>query len=511
MPVAYFSKKLTPTQRHYSTIEQEMLAIVEVLEEYRNFLIGADIIIYTDHKNLLASSTINDRVFRWKQKIQEYNPVIKYIKGHKNTEADALSRLPILSTQDGIETMLNHPPVDPYNPILNTNPLELSTVHSHQQRDAALLRALREDSRFSMTKTYKQDIIVYQVPGSQRRAIVIPQILQYPTIRWLHSILGHAGNTRLLATITSHFWFPQMKQMIIDYVKKCSYCQKYNKQIQKYGQLPPKNIEHLSPWDEVCVDLIGPWKIVINQFEYHFRALTCIDPIINLPEIIPINNATSREVANAFEDHWLSRYPLPQRYIHDNGNEFLGWEFTFMLKKNNIKSVPTTVKNPQSNAMVERMHQSISTMLAISIQENPPKGFEEAANLVQRKCMDTQFSLRATVHSTMKLSPGELAFGRNMLNPFSTQINWDELLKRKQETIDKYDFKENSKRLDFDYKIGDKVLILNKATFRNKLDPSTLPEGPWEIKQVHANGTVSIQRNNYLERMNIRRLRPFFM
>ena len=125
--------------------------------------------------------------------------------------------------------------------------------------------------------------------------------------------------------------------------------------------------------------------------------------------------------------------------------------------------------------------------------------------------MATQYALRATVHSTMKLSPGELAFGRNMLNPFSTQINWDELLKRKQETIDRYNFKENSNRLDFDYKIGDKVLILNKTTFRNKLDPSTLPEGPWEIKQVHANGTVSIQRNDYLERMNIRRLRPFFM
>ena len=38
LPIAYFSEKLTPTQQHYSTIEQEMLAIVEVLKEYRNFL-----------------------------------------------------------------------------------------------------------------------------------------------------------------------------------------------------------------------------------------------------------------------------------------------------------------------------------------------------------------------------------------------------------------------------------------------------------------------------------------
>ena len=63
LPIAYFSKKLTPTQRRYSTVEQEMLAIVEVLKEYRNFLLGVDIIIYTDHKNLLSNSSSNDRVF----------------------------------------------------------------------------------------------------------------------------------------------------------------------------------------------------------------------------------------------------------------------------------------------------------------------------------------------------------------------------------------------------------------------------------------------------------------
>ena len=60
----------------------------------------------------------------------------------------------------------------------------------------------------------------------------------------------------------------------------------------------------------------------------------------------------------------------------------------------------------------------------------------------------------------------------------------------------------------FDYKVGDLVLILNTANFKGKLEPSTLPDGPWKIVQVHTNGTVSILRNHYVERMNIRRLRP---
>ena len=108
--IAYFSKNLTPTQRQYSTIEQEMLTIVEVLRECRNFLLGADITIYTDHKNLLSNATVNNRVFRWKQKIQQFGPVIKYIKGHDNVEADALRHLPM--DEEAIEVMLNHPPVE---------------------------------------------------------------------------------------------------------------------------------------------------------------------------------------------------------------------------------------------------------------------------------------------------------------------------------------------------------------------------------------------------------------
>ena len=339
---------------------------------------------------------------------------------------------------------------------------------------------------------------------------MIPTTLQYPTIRWMHSLLGHAGITRLYSTLKTHFWFPKMNQMITDYVKKCPLCQKYNKQTQKYGFIPPKQVEHLHPWDEVCVDMIGPWKIIINQFEYYFRALTCIDSVISLPEVIPVDRATSRTVAEAFEDHWLSRYPFPIRCIHDNGNEFLGPEFTCMLKKNNIQSVPTTVKNPQANAVVERMHQTISTMIAISIQENLPNTFEEASSLIQRNCLSAQFALRATVHSTMKYSPGELAFGRNILNPFSKQINWDELMTKKQQVINTQNIKENSRRRYFDYKVGDRILILNKSTFRGKLEPSTLPEGPWKILQVHTNGTVSILRNSYVERLNIRRIRPYF-
>ncbi len=62
-------------------------------------------------------------VFRWKTTIQEFGPIITYVKGHKNIEADALSRISMMEA--GMESMLNHPPMDPYNPILNRYPLDL--------------------------------------------------------------------------------------------------------------------------------------------------------------------------------------------------------------------------------------------------------------------------------------------------------------------------------------------------------------------------------------------------
>ena len=120
--------------------------------------------------------------------------------------------------------------------------------------------------------------------------------------------------------------------------------------------------------------------------------------------------------------------------------------------------------------------------------------------------MAAQFAVRATTHSWNKLSSGEMAYGRNMLYPFAKQVDWKQLMDHKQEMVDDANIKENSKSKFFDYKNNDQVLILNKQITKGKLEPTTLPEGQWRIKQVHTNGTVSILRNKYIERINIRRI-----
>ena len=400
------------------------------------------------------------------------------MKGQDNVEADALSRLP--KDQQAYETKLNHPPMDPSNPLLNKNSSDLKYIQEFQVKDSALQRTLKEDRRFILITIHEVPLIHFKNDDHEDPKIVIRHAIQYASIRWMHSLLGHTGISRLSSTLRKYFWFPQMTKSITQFVQSCEYCQQYNKQTVKYGHIPPKQIKHLSPWEEVSVDMIGPWKISINNFKYQFRALTCIDTIIGLPEVIPVDNATSRTVASAFEDNWLSRYPTPVRCLHDNGNEFLGPVFSSMLTRNRIKSVPTTLKNPQSNAIVERMHQSISTMIAISLKENPPIKFEDVLSLVFTKCMAAQYAIRSTVNAiSLNKTPGELAFGRDMILQIPSNVNWEELFKCKQTRIEQNSEKENQSRKSHDYKVGQRILILNKNQHKSKLEPTVLDERSW--------------------------------
>ncbi len=71
-PIAFFSRKLNAAQKNYTVTEKELLAIVETLKEYRNKLLGHEIIVYTDHKNLTYKVFNTKRVIRWCLICEEY-------------------------------------------------------------------------------------------------------------------------------------------------------------------------------------------------------------------------------------------------------------------------------------------------------------------------------------------------------------------------------------------------------------------------------------------------------
>jgi hypothetical protein len=192
--------------------------------------------------------------------------------------------------------------------------------------------------------------------------------------------------------------------------------------------------------------------------------------------------------------------------IHDQGGEFLGHEFQERLRVHNLISKSTTTKNPQANAVCERMHQAIGNTLRVLSTMDPPQGAAHVQQMMDTAIADTVYATRCTFNSTLKTTPGDLAFGRDMILNIPLVTDLQQLQKRRQALIDRRLLTANTKRFSCDYAIGDEVLKLTHQP--DKLEPRAI--GPFPITRVHANGTVTIETSpGVVERINIRRLKPY--
>jgi transposase InsO family protein len=505
-PIAFFSRKLTPAQTRYTVTERELLSIVEVLKEFRNILMGQQIIVHTDHENLTYKTQNSDRVMRWRLYIEEYSPDLQYVPGHSNVVADALSRLEIQAEpmEEAFFTDELRSELYCYAADTLTNadfPLDYSQISRAQLKEKKWLKM--HDKKDSPYESLNFMFAGEQVPVlCFKEKMVIPPSLQKRIIDWYHSYLGHPGINRTEETISQHLWWPKMRDQITTAVKVCPICQRNKKQRKKYGHLPPKEAE-ASPWDKLCVDTIGPYKIRRKgKPVLTCRCVTMIDPATGWFELHEIPNLQSDTVANKIEQEWLSRYPWPTQITYDRGSAFVGTEFQSMLDDYNIKRKPITVRNPQANAIVERVHQTIGNIIrTFEIQtsyldeSDPWKGILSA----------TAFAIRCTYHTTLQCSPGQLVFGRDMIFNIIHTANWEIIRQHKQNLIEKNNVRENAKRIPHTYSAGDKVM-LHKGTENKYEQPYS---GPHRIIATYPNGTVTLQVGPVQDRVNIRRIHPY--
>jgi len=523
-PIAFYSRKLNSAQRNYTTGEREMLSIVETLRAYRNILLGHELVIYTDHMNLVNDRTRHEsaRIQRWVWLIEEFGPKFKYLPGPENVVADALSRLDKDSSpSDDDETYTNPATcfamldVDFLNPFREDDelhlaenvfsgahkekdivfPLSAQTIQEAQRKDQDLLKRLRDKPGYSDTVLEGSDLITY------RDRIFIPHALRSGIVEWYHSMLGHPGVKRTAATITQHLIWPGLHDEVDKYISKCQACQLYKGQKKKYGHLPIKDVES-HPWKTLCVDLIGPYTVRNKKGTQSLHAMTMFDPATSWFEVVEIPNKKAITCANLVENTWLCRYPRPKQCIFDNGSEFLGAEFANTLDSYGILRVPTTIKNPAAN-MVERVHQTLGNLLRVyELEEYEfPRG-DPWSNILA----SAAWAIRSTFHTTLGATPGQLVFGRDMLFDLSFKANWKDIKERKRTRIEDSNKRENSKRIRHTYNVGDLV-----SKDRNQLQPKLHRprDGPYTVEKVYTNGTLKIRKGITFEKVSIRRLNPY--
>ena len=179
-------------------------------------------------------------------------------------------------------------------------------------------------------------------------------------------------------------------------------------------------------------------------------------------------------------------------------------EFSRMIEQEyNVIKKPITKRNPQANAIVERVHQTIGNMLRTFSVHNTPVDEDDPWSVILSA---VAFGVRSTVSTTTRATPMQLVFGRDAILNITHKANWQYIQERKQKIIRMNNVRENATRRDHDYNVGDLVLIKMEQTLKYGSDAY---EGPGHIEEVRNNGTVRVRLGAVTDTYNIRNITPY--
>lgn len=190
-----------------------------------------------------------------------------------------------------------------------------------------------------------------------------------------------------------------------------------------------------------------------------------------------------------------------------------------------IKQIQTTAYHPESNGALERSHATIADYLKHYINDKQ-SDWDDWLDF----CM---FSYNTTVHTSTKFTPYELVFGNKAQLPTSitkdptfkysyddymdeltfklrksNQLARNNLIESKHKNKIYYDAKCNQ----INYKVGDKVYLLNKTiNIGNSKKLTQNYNGPYKIIQVTSPSNVIIKVKNKNLKVHVDRLKPAFV
>ena len=339
--IQYISHQLNPVQRRWATIEKEAYAVVYALQKLRPYLLGADFVVYTDHKplkSLFTKEMNNTKIQRWAVLLAEYGAQIEYRQGKNNIRADMLSRI----ESDHAEISVIHanmadPPEgnDGDVGVLKSNDIKPSEFRRLQQEEFA---TEIEDARYDEDSDYTyQNRILYSerrpyVGAPHQCRAVLPEKYRKKVIKTAHQEGGHMAASRTMKRILEQFVWPGMRKDIRKIIKTCATCEAYHHrpvhvEMQEID-IPP------TPMQVVGVDLIGPF--VPDQYGRRYL-MTIIDYLSGWAEAIPIKDQSARECIEALTKEFLPRHGNPLKIINDNGQGFKSAEWARFLGQAKIE------------------------------------------------------------------------------------------------------------------------------------------------------------------------------
>lgn len=491
-PIAFFSKKLSPSQTKYSAFDRELLAIYLAIQHFQNFVEGQDFCIYTDHKPLTTALTTkakrSPRQERHLDLISQFTSDIRYVKGSLNVVADSLSRPntdSIDQTPIGIETIAN----------AQINDEELTTLRNNIPKNSKI--------KLEFIKIPACNSSLWCETSTENYRPYVPRNLRQTIFHKIHSI-SHPGIRATRKKIAKMFFWSRMNHDINSWTRKCNACQiekvhKHTKSPFERIAIPPGRFQHIH------MDIVGPLP-PSNDYKY---MLTIVDRFSRWPEAYPIRDINAETIARTYVHEHVSRFGVPDSITTDQGSQFESKLFKELIRFLGTTRIRTTAYHPQANGMVERFHRQLKTSIRAS---------GDRINWTQQLPL-ILLGIRTTNKDDTKHTPSELLYGENIKLPLdfsrnSTEItnesNLVEKLKQYFENIPNTSLETRklptqSVHIPKSLETCDHVLIRRDRIKRSLESPY---EGPYKIiKRLRKYFIVLKDNKNYS--VSIDRLKPY--
>lgn len=494
-PVAFESRKLSPTEKNYAVHELELLSIVHALKTWRCYLEGKFFTVYTDHASLQylkSQKLLSRRMARWMEFLSIFNFDIKYKPGKLNLVADALSRIPSSQIEVNIIERTDWPTLLPQ--FLSTGAVPEGEEKQWEKK------LEKEKENFVV----ENETIYYLRDGT--KVPFCPFVSRLDLVEQVHAGMGHLGGDSTYSILKDRAWWPQMQQDVKNWVASCDVCQRYandstrNPKREKLHPMEPP----VRPFSRWGLDFVGRLPVTSRGNKW---IIVAIDHFTRWPVARPVPEATSNAVANFLYENIVCDFGCPDEVLSDRGSSFMSEVMKEYLSKLKIKHLRTTAYHPRTNGMVERLNGSLVSIIR-KCAENNPHSWDLFIN-------EALLALRIRVHSTTGISPFFLTYGVNPKIPGDTahpQIivdfakcpkaaeAWREQQiqranEERQEAYNKFIQMQAKSKEDYDKLISKEAYNNNELVYLKKENRTKFDKywtGPYRISQVVGNGTYKL-------------------